>query len=137
MAQNQLLEMISRYLVLTLILASLAYTSADKACSANNTRVRTTNENDCQVEKKLFTVHYEGCKPKQICIDVCRGMCPTSTLSTSTPPHRMRQCSCCHPIRYSNHKKRKEEFECGGIKRKVFYPRIRACGCQRCPREDV
>ena len=91
-------------------------------------------ESGCFKEKITITVEREGCEPSKTNVTVCRGVCPSHTLSLLESPFREQNCSCCKATRNGLVKVRKVNFNCGGkiVKKNVFLSNIKRCSCRPC-----
>ena len=85
----------------------------------------------CGVERVSVEISVDGCNATTI-VPVCNGVCISAVSTILEPPFSVSHCTSCQPIDYQHNKARNIEFTCKNgekIRRKMYFPRIRECGC--------
>lgn len=103
----------------------------------NRTRRQQDDVPNCRRAMEDVPVSYEGCEPTTMKVKVCRGYCDSITLHTVKKPYKTRLCHCCKPVHYKHPGFQRIWFTCGPDRtlkqKKVFFPKVRECGCKSCP----
>ena len=138
MLQNQQSLEMSRYILIGLFLASSIVCPSEGRCRNRDTGLTGRPQTECQVERKEFTFTYAGCEPISVCLNVCRGLCPTHTLVSQEPPYSTQVCTCCKPTSYKRQKVVRTvncTTSTGAMqeeRKELYLLKILECGCRNC-----
>ena len=137
MLGSQQSDEISRYIILTLILA--LYTASAPASGARCSRGNAIlDKTKCQVERKEFIITFATCEPISVCLNVCRGLCPTQTIVNQDIPFIKQHCTCCKPSKYKRYRIQRTTMCTNNSGEKIrqektlYLMKILECGCRHC-----
>ena len=127
---------ILRVIILTVILVYLTSCRPEHKCS-NNVPGK-YEDAKCSTEPKSFNLSFTDCDPIQLCLNVCKGICPTFQLIKQGHPFKEGPCTCCKPTKYASLQIRKKNMchtGSGAIKKvqkTIVYKKIMECACLNC-----
>ena len=134
MLRNQQSHEMSIYTITIFILVSFIVSLSEGRCRNYHTGVNTTA---CHMERKEFILTYAECEPMSVCLNVCRGLCPTHVLVSQYPLYTTTHCTCCKPIKHKKYRVTKATncTTTSGVTEElktVFVQKILECGCDEC-----
>lgn len=90
-------------------------------------------KSECKVERVTMAVSFDGCEDACITVSACNGVCLSATTTISHPPFTQPTCTACQPVHYIDKRRRfrRVKVMCNGTEttQKVYWPRIKKCGC--------